>query len=100
MTKIKMKSLNLILTLIAFTISSLVSQAQVQVADVFSDNMVLQRDLEVNVWGKANPKEKIKLTFNGQKKSTKSDKNGDWNIVLKPMKAGGPFNMKICGKGK
>ncbi len=100
MTKNKMKSLNLILTLIAFTISSLVSQAQVRVADVFSDSMVLQRDLEVNIWGKANPKEKIKLTFNGQKKSTKSDNNGDWNIVLKPMKAGGPFDMRICGENE
>ncbi|MDH3323511.1 MAG: hypothetical protein OEM04_11005, partial [Flavobacteriaceae bacterium] len=95
-----MKNITLILTVAAIAFSTLICKADVSVADIFSDHMVMQRNLNVKVWGNADPGEKLYVNFNGQKLRTKADKNGKWSIILKPMKAGGPFNMTIRGKNE
>jgi len=95
-----MRNLKLILTVIAIAFNILISKADVYVADIFSDNMVLQRNIDLKVWGTANPGEKLFVSFNGQKHTTKADKEGKWSVVLEPMKAGGPFNMTIQGKNE
>jgi sialate O-acetylesterase len=95
-----LKNLKLILTIIAIAISTLNSKADVSVADIFSDNMVLQRNLAVKVWGNADSGEKLSVSFNGQKLRTKADKKGLWSVVLEPMKAGGPFEMTFHGKNE
>lgn len=95
-----MKNIKLILTVAAIAFSALISKADVGVADIFSDHMVLQRNISVNVWGNADPGEKLFVSFNGQKQTTKADKYGKWSIVLKPMKAGGPLSMTIRGKNE
>lgn len=61
--------------------------AELRIAEIFSDNMVLQRDKEVPVWGWTTPGESVKVIFNGQTVSGKSDANGKWQIKLLPMKA-------------
>lgn len=78
----------------------LIIKADVGVADIFSDHMVVQRNIPVKVWGTADPGEKLYVSFNGQKLKTKADKNGKWSIVLQPMKAGGPFKMIVHGKNE
>jgi len=95
-----MKNLKLILTVLTIVISTLISKADVSVAGIFSDNMVLQRNLNVKIWGTAAPGEKLVVSFNGQKRTTKADKKGLWSVVLEPMKAGGPFEMTIHGKNE
>ena len=72
--------------------------AQLQVANVFGDNMVLQREKAVKVWGQASPKEAISVQFNGQSVSAKADKAGKWMVELNPMTHGGPFEMTVTGK--
>jgi sialate O-acetylesterase len=67
---------------------------------IFSDNMVLQREMELKVWGWANAGERVTVLFNGQKVRTKAIKDGTWQIQLKPMKAGGPHDMQISGKNE
>ncbi len=61
------------------------------------DHMVLQREAKVHIWGWAAPGEKVRVEFNGQKKNAKTDKSGIWSMYLKPMKAGGPYDMTISG---
>ncbi|MCP3931067.1 MAG: sialate O-acetylesterase [Bacteroidetes bacterium] len=95
-----MKNLKFISTLVAIALSTLVSKANVNVADIFSDNMVLQRNLNVKVWGNADSGEKVSVSFNGQQLATKADKKGHWLVVLEPMKGGGPFKMTISGKNE
>ena len=95
-----MKNLKIISTIIAIAICTLNSNASVSVADIFSDHMVLQRDLNVKVWGNADPGEKLSVSFNGQKLRTKADKKGLWSVELEPMKAGGPFEMTFHGKNE
>ena len=96
----RMRSLKLFLTVVAIGITTLVCKANVSVADIFSDNMVLQRNLNVKVWGRADPGEKLSVSFNGQKLRTKADKKGLWAVVLEPMEAGGPFEMTFHGKNE
>jgi sialate O-acetylesterase len=95
-----MKNLKLVLTVVVIAFNILISKADVHIADIFSDNMVLQRNLNVKVWGNASPGEKLSLSFNGQRHTTKADKKGNWLVVLCPMKAGGPLNMTISGKNE
>jgi len=59
---------------------------ELKVAKIFSEDMIIQRDAMVPVWGWANSGEKITVTFAGQKVSTIADKKGQWMVKLKPMK--------------
>ncbi len=72
--------------------------AQFQPAAIFSDHMVLQRDREIPVWGVATPGENVVVFFNGSNYSTGTGTDGYWEILLPPMVAGGPFQMKIVGE--
>jgi sialate O-acetylesterase len=53
---------------------------------LFKDNMVLQRDQRVSVYGSATPSSKVTIAFNGQKKSVYADDSGNWELKLDPMK--------------
>jgi len=95
-----MKNLKSIFTVFAIIFSVLLSKADVGVADIFSDHMVLQRNIPLKVWGDADPGEKLYVSFNGQKVKTKANKFGKWSVVLDPMKSGGPFKMIVHGKNE
>jgi sialate O-acetylesterase len=58
-----------------------------KLASIFGDNMVLQQNLPVPVWGWAAPGTAVTVTFSGQKKSTHADVNGRWEIRLNKLKA-------------
>jgi sialate O-acetylesterase len=64
---------------------------------LISDGMVIQRDSRINVWGWAEPGEKVKVKFINKTYSTVTDSKGDWKISLPPMKAGGPYKMQVDG---
>lgn len=76
----------------------LASFANVQLPRFFSDNMVLQRERLIPVWGWADPKEKIVVQFNQQTKKVIAGKDGKWRIDLSPETAGGPYTLTIKGK--
>lgn len=70
----------------------------VTLPDVFGSNMVLQRNMEVPLWGTADPGEKVSIVFNGTQASTTTGGDGLWKLRLKKMQAGGPCEMFITGK--
>lgn len=72
--------------------------ADVVPAQVFDHNMVLQRNRLLPVWGWAEPAQKVTVSIAGQKASATANKQGEWRVTLKPMKAGGPHTMTITGK--
>jgi len=71
--------------LILFLIFSFNVSAQLVLPSIFSDNMVLQREMKIPVWGKASPQSKVSVIFYGQKKITTADKEGNWKIYLSPI---------------
>ncbi len=75
--------------LILFLASTAVSGAPSSLAPskTFGDHMVLQRGMNVPVWGDAAPGETVTVSFAGQKKTAKVNENGKWKTVLAPLKA-------------
>jgi len=61
--------------------------AQVELPQIFSDNMVLQREIKVPVWGKAAPGSDVKIGFAGQSVTVKADNDGKFKAYLEPLKA-------------
>ena len=60
--------------------------AKVEVPSIFGDNMILQRELLVPIWGTASPGEKVFVSFDNQTVETTADKKGKWMVKLKPLK--------------
>ena len=60
-----------------------------------SDGMVLQRDAKVKIWGWASDGENISVQFIDSAYNTTANKNGEWEVVLSGLKAGGPYTMQI-----
>jgi sialate O-acetylesterase len=63
----------------------------------FASGMVLQREMPVPVWGRADPGEGVSVTFAGQTKNATTAGDGTWRVVLDPLTAGGPHTMTIEG---
>ncbi len=82
--------------LVATSLPSVVL-ADVNVPPVFSDHMVLQRDLAAPVWGTAEAGEEVAVSIAGQSHHAKADAEGNWSVKLKPLKAGGPHVLGIKG---
>jgi sialate O-acetylesterase len=64
---------------------------------LFTDNMVVQRDCRVPVWGWCEPGRKVTVSLNGKKTTVRADAQGKWLARLGPFKAGGPFILTISG---
>ena len=82
-----MKSHRLLALLCPLAMASGLSAADLKLAALFSDHMVLQREKPVPVWGWADPGEKINVTFGGQSKAVAADSDGKWLTRLDPMSA-------------
>lgn len=61
--------------------------AEVKIAGVFSDGMVLQRQMPVPVWGWSEPGQKVTVSFAGQEHEAVADNDGKWKVTLAPMEA-------------
>jgi hypothetical protein len=79
---------------------SLSAKADVSLPSVFSDHMVLQRDQPINLWGKADPGETIRIEVGKQSRTTVARKSGDWSITLDPMHSPGSCEISIGGKNR
>jgi sialate O-acetylesterase len=72
----------------------------VQLHVLFSDNMVLQRQMAVPVFGTGEPGESIEVAFKDQKKTAIADAAGQWVVRLDPLEAGGPLELTVVGKNR
>jgi len=62
----------------------------------FCDNMILQREMDVPVWGWSKPGTTVTVAFSGQKATAEAGKDGKWMLKLKPLKASDePVEMTI-----
>ena len=60
-----------------------------ELPSVFSDNMVLQQQTDVAVWGKSTPGKKIEVTGSwGDRSLCKVNKDGKWMTYLHTPQAG------------
>ena len=64
---------------------------------LFTDNMVLQRDRPVPVWGWTEPGREVAVTAQGATVKAVADKGGKWMAKVGPFPAGGPFTLTVSG---
>ena len=65
---------------------TLIASAQFSVAPQFSDNMVIQRNRPLVIWGAGKPGSSINCRFNTFTASTKVEANGQWKVQLPAQK--------------
>jgi len=73
------------------------AQAEVRLPAIIGDNMVLQQGVKVRIWGTAKPGERVTVTFNNHSSSTVANTQEKWEVLLGPLKAGGPFDLTVKG---
>lgn len=66
---------------------SVAIQAQLTLPKIFSDNMILQREKPVNIWGRALPGKEVTVSFSSQQKKATAGADGNWSLQLDPMPA-------------
>ena len=72
---------------LAAALVSTASSAAIRLGAPFTDGCVLQRGMPVNVWGFADPGEKVSVAFAGQSVTGVADATGRWSVKLVPLAA-------------
>ena len=78
-------------------VAAAAARADVKLPALFGDNAVLQRGVQVPVWGWADDGEKVVVSIQGKPASAVA-KDGKWKLALPPLAPGGPFEMTVVGK--
>ncbi len=84
-TKRSTNCLRLIAATALIAAAAQISAAELKLGSPFTDHMVLQRDLPVPVWGKADAGAKVTVTFANQTKTTTAGADGKWQVTLDPL---------------
>jgi len=77
----------LVVLVIMFMVGVRNAAAEVRVAGIFADHMVLQREQPVQIWGWANEGDKVAVAFADQTPVTTANEDGVWSVTLKPLAA-------------
>ena len=64
---------------------------------LFSDNTVLQRDMQAPIWGWTKPGETVTVSMEGKTATATAGADGKWLAKLGPFSAGGPFTLTVAG---
>ena len=99
----KRTTLFLIGFLLLFTGS--IAYSEVTLPNVIGNNMVLQRNMQVPIWGWASAGEEISVTLSTQAEGVEplfsttatADAEGNWQVKLPAMAAGGPYTLRVNG---
>jgi len=76
-------------------------QADVKLPEIISNNMVLQKDIPLPIWGWADAGEEVTVTLGATSEKTTADAAGKWKVKLPAVTAaGGPHEMTVKGKNE
>ncbi len=75
------------------------ARADVRLPAIIGNNMVLQADKSLAIWGWAEPGEDVTVTLGESKAAAKADANGNWSVKLPAQKASATAaEMTVAGK--
>ena len=74
------------------------AHAEVTLPNIFGDNMVLQRDMPIPIWGWAAAGEEVTVTLQDTEYTvqTTADAKGNWRTKLPAMSVGGPYILHVA----
>lgn len=90
----KSRFLPLVLTSALFAVAA---RADVKLPAIFSDNMVLQAEAKVAVWGTADAGEKVTVKFGSQSLEAPASPEGKWQVKFDELKAGTTGDLTVTG---
>lgn len=73
------------------------ASADVKLPGIFGDNMVLQRDMKVPIWGWAAPGETVTVRLGDAEAKATAGQDGRWQVRLGPLPALGPLELTVRG---
>ena len=76
------------------------SQSETTIPSIIGENMVLQRNQPIVIWGWDNAQQKIEVSVAGNSAQTTTDSDGKWIVSLDKLAAGGPHTITINGSSK
>jgi len=86
-------------TIVSFFLLTVCAQAEVTLAPLFSDHVVLQREKPLPVWGRADPGEHVTVKFGEQEVGATAAPDGRWLVVLDAIPASStPAELTVSGK--
>lgn len=74
------------------------AHADVKLPAIFSDNLILQRNQPLPIWGTADPGEKVTVTLADSKAETTAGADGKWLVKLPARAAGENLELNVQGK--
>ena len=94
--KIQMNVIMFRVLILVLVVLSRLAQAQGTVAEKFSDNMVLQRNKPIHLWGKSAPRKIVTASLGKESASVITLSDSSWHIYLPGQQANAlPQQLKI-----
>ncbi len=81
-------------------LGGLPASAEVSLPQIFTSNMVLQRDVPIPVWGWADPGEKVTVTLADQSATVTADEKGNWKVSFPKRGLGKAFTLTVKGENE
>jgi len=90
------------LLFVSLLVLSIISKADIRLPNIINNNMVLQQQSDVKLWGWASPGEKIYITtsWNQKTDSIITTRDANWMLKVPTPAAGGPYNITFKGNNK
>jgi sialate O-acetylesterase len=76
-----------VLTVLIAAVAVSAPAAELKLAAIFGDNMVLQQNQSVPVWGWSDPGDAVTVAFGGRTAATRAGADGKWLVKLAKLKA-------------
>ncbi len=70
----------------------------IKLAEIFQDNMILQREKPIPVWGTASPGDSVTVEIQGISSRADADGTGAWTVLLPPLKASEMETMTLTAR--
>ena len=71
-----------------------------QVSSLYTDYMVLQRNVPLRIQGTADSGEKITVSIGNQKRTAVTNRQGQWKVLLEPLEAGTDYQLCISSPSR
>jgi sialate O-acetylesterase len=82
----------------AVILTASIAEAKIKLPALVSDHMVLQQEVKANVWGWAEPGEKVSVKFGDLTIPTTTGADKKWSVRFEGLKAGASGDLTIAGE--
>ncbi len=96
----KMKQNRLFILLFLLNLLSMGTSAEITLPSFFSDNMVLQRNADISIWGWAEAGEQIHVIIKNKTYKAKAGNNGNWSVSIGRFQTGDSIQIRVKGKNE